>query len=139
MSNQDLNEYRDDDPRGDQMRPPSNFGGGLSSDERTWGMLAHFSALIAGIAGFSFLGPLIVMLTKGKEFSYVDYHAREALNFQITVYIAVIVCIPLVFIFIGILLIIVISVGALVLTIIAGIKANEGVMYRYPMCIRFVK
>ena len=135
MSNQNFNEYQD----GDQMPPPSSFGGGLSSDERTWGMLAHLSALIAGIAGLSFLGPLIVMLTKGKEYSYVDYHAKEALNFQITVYIAAILCIPLVFILIGIVLIFVISIGALVLTIIAGIKANEGVMYRYPFCLRLIK
>jgi uncharacterized Tic20 family protein len=139
VSGQDYDENRDDD-RNDQYPPDrSGLGGELSSDERTWGMLAHLSALIAGLAGLSFLGPLIVMLTKGKEYLYVDHHAKEALNFQITVYLAVIVCIPLVLIFIGILLIMAVSLGALILTIIAAVKANEGVMYRYPFCIRFVK
>ena len=106
-------------------------GGELSSDERTWGMIAHLSALVLG-----FLGPLIVLLTKGKEFKYVEVHAKEALNFQITVAIAMIVCAITV---VGILLIPVVGIGALVLAIMAGIKANDGNMYKYPLCLRLVK
>jgi uncharacterized Tic20 family protein len=32
-----------------------------------------------------------------------------------------------------------VAIGALVLTIIAGVKANEGFPYRYPFTWRFIK
>jgi uncharacterized Tic20 family protein len=144
MSDQEPQDQMNQEPEPNEAPPappqsPPTGGGELTSDERTWGMLAHLSALVFGLFGLSFLGPLIVMLTKGKEFRYVEYHAKEALNFQITVTIATFVCIPLVFVIIGILLLPVISIGYLVLTIIAAVKANEGVMYKYPFCLRLVK
>jgi uncharacterized Tic20 family protein len=139
MSDQEPQDQMNQEPEPNEAPPappqsPPTGGGELTSDERTWGMLAHLSGLLIAI-----IGPVIVMLTKGKEFRYVEYHAKEALNFQITVTIATFVCIPLVFVIIGILLLPVISIGYLVLTIIAGIKANEGVQYKYPFCLRLVK
>jgi hypothetical protein len=60
------------------------------------------------------------------------------LNFQISVVIYILLCIPLMFIVIGIPLAIAIGVGELVFTIIAAIKANDGQYYRYPLTIRFL-
>jgi uncharacterized Tic20 family protein len=71
--------------------------------------------------------------------AFVDDQGKEALNFQITVFGAAVISFFLMFILIGFLLIFVVGLGALVLTIIAAIKANEGVAYRYPLTIRLIK
>jgi uncharacterized protein len=110
-----------------------------TADERTWGMIAHLSALVASVVGFPFLGPLIVLLTKGKESAWVEQHAKEALNFQITATVAIWVSAFLMFCLIGFVLLPLVGLAALVLTIMAGIKANNGEMYRYPATLRLVK
>lgn len=110
-----------------------------TQDEKTWGMLAHLSGLIASLVGLPFLGPLVVMLTKGKESAWVMANAKEALNFQITVTIALAVSAVLMLVCIGAVLLPLVGVAALVLTIIAAMKANNGEMYRYPATLRLVK
>jgi uncharacterized protein len=108
-------------------------------EERTWGMVAHLSALIGLIIGFSFVGPLIVMLAQGPKSRFVRDQAVEALNFNITVLIAVIVSSLLILIVIGLVLLPVILIGWLVFTIIGAVTANDGRPYRYPINIRMVK
>ncbi|MGZ3457170.1 MAG: DUF4870 domain-containing protein [Archangium sp.] len=110
-----------------------------TADEKTWGMIAHLSALVASLVGFPFLGPLIVMLTKGKESSWVEQHAKEALNFQITATIAIWVSAFLMFCLVGFVLLPILGLGILVLTLMAGLKANNGEMFRYPANMRLVK
>ncbi|WP_257447408.1 DUF4870 domain-containing protein [Archangium lipolyticum] len=110
-----------------------------TADEKTWGMIAHLSALVASVVGFPFLGPLIVMLTKGKESPWVEQHAKEALNFQITATVAIWVSAFTMFCLVGFVLLPLVGLAALVLTVLAGIKANNGEMYRYPATIRLVK
>ncbi len=111
-----------------------------TEDERTWGMIAHLSAFIGWIIPFgSILAPLVVWLTKRDQSRYVAAHALESLNFNITMAIAVGACIVLVFVLIGIPLLIGLVLYWLVMTIVAGIKANEGQMYRHPFTLRLVK
>jgi uncharacterized Tic20 family protein len=110
-----------------------------TAEERQWGMIAHLSALVASVVGFPLLGPLIVWLTKGKESAWVEQHAKEALNFQITVTAALWISAFLMICIVGIFMLPVIGLAALVLTVMAGIKANNGEMYRYPATIRLVK
>lgn len=85
------------------------------------------------------IGPLIVWLIKKDTMPFVDDQGKESLNFQITVTIAAIICGILVFVLIGIPLLFAVGIAALVLTIMAGIKANEGASYRYPFAIRLIK
>ncbi|GLK87132.1 DUF4870 domain-containing protein [Pseudomonas turukhanskensis] len=109
-------------------------------EARQWAMFCHFAAFLGMIFPFgNLLGPLIVWQLKKETSSFVDDQGKEALNFQITVAVAMLVCFLLMFVFIGIILIWVVGIAALVLTIIAGIKANEGKAYRYPFCWRLVK
>jgi uncharacterized protein len=134
--------------------PPSEpiGGGDVSADERTWAMFAHLSALLGALltasfgAGWGcFIGPLVIWLVKKDTMPFVADQAKEALNFNITVAIASLVLLILSVITFGIGLIIaiplwvIIGVGWLVLTIIAGVKANEGVRYRYPFALRLIK
>jgi len=113
----------------------------VDKDSTTWGMLAHISAF-AGVIGVPFgnvLGPLIVWLAKRDQSEFIDYHGKEALNFQISLTIYMFISAILVLIVVGILLLIAIAVVGLVLTIVAAIKANNGEYYEYPLTIRFLK
>ena len=104
-----------------------------SSDENTMAALAHGLAIFAG-----FLGPPIILLVKGNESNYVKHHAVEALNFSITVFLAVIVSAVLMIVLIGFLLLPVIGIGALILHILAAVAASRGEWYRYPINIRMI-
>lgn len=110
-----------------------------SKDERMWAMFCHLSVLSGYVIPFgNIVGPLIVWMIKRDEYPLVADQGKEALNFQITVWIAVICCIPLCFVCIGVPLLIGIGLADLILTIVAMVKANEGVRYRYPLTIRMI-
>lgn len=112
-----------------------------TQDERTWGLIAHLSALAGLLAPFAgnVLGPLVVWLVKREQSAFVEVEARESLNFNITVFIGYLICVPLAFVFIGILMGFALFLYWLVMTIVAAVKAGEGVPYRYPFAIRLVK
>ncbi len=124
------------------MGQPKSAGGATpTQDERTWGMVAHLSAFavfIFPVAG-NIIAPLIIWLTRRDTSAFVEAEAREALNFNITVTLGWIVCGLLTFALIGIPLGAVLFLGWLVMTIIAAVKATEGVGYRYPISLRLVK
>ncbi len=114
---------------------------GLSqSDERMWAMFAHLSALPGSffVVG-SIVAPLIIWQVQKEKSAYIDYHGKEAVNFQITAAIAFLISAILMLILIGLVLIWLVGIAWLVLTIIAAIKANNGEYYKYPFSIRFVK
>jgi uncharacterized Tic20 family protein len=127
--------------------PPPPPPMGLSSDERLWAMLGHLSALSGLLTGGigNIVGPLIVWQVKKDSLPFAASEAKEALNFNISwliwsLALGVMTGI-LMLVFIGVLLIpvlILLGVAWLVLTIIAGLKANEGRAYRYPLTIRFI-
>lgn len=106
--------------------------------ERTWMSAAHWSALVAAFVALAFLGPLVVMLTKGNESPRVRQHAVESLNFQLSVLIYGVVSFVLVFVLVGILMLIALGILWLVCTIMGALKANNGEDYRYPLTIRMV-
>jgi len=111
------------------------YAGGYAPSEnsRQMAMFAHLSAILTG-----FLGPLIFYLVKKDEDPFVADQSREALNFNLTILIAVLVCIVLSFLLIGLFILPVVLIGALVFQIIAGVQANQGQLYRYPINIRMV-
>jgi uncharacterized protein len=112
-----------------------------SEAERTWGMLAHLSALAGVVVPMvgCILGPLVVWLSRRDQSPFVAEHAREALNFNITVVLAAIVCTALMVVFVGFILGSALFIAWLVLTLIAAIRASEGELYRYPFSLRLVK
>ena len=121
------------------MSIPDKLPPALTSDDRTWGMLAHLSAVIAwSLGGMTFLGPLIVWLIKKDQSAFVGEHAKEALNFQIACCIAALICVALAFVIIGFFLFPVVVIGNIVFSIIAGMEANKGLPYRYPYTIRLI-
>ncbi len=112
-----------------------------SASDKSLGMWCHLSGLSGLFTGGvgTVVGPLVLWLVKKDESEWVDYHGKEALNFGITAMIAQIVAGVLCIVLIGLLLLPVVFIGWIVYVAIASSKANEGVRYKYPYCLRLVK
>lgn len=109
-------------------------------------MAAHLSSLLAAwMGGLSLLGPLVVWLIKKDEMPFVDDQGKEALNFQILMTLILVglgvgsIATCGVGLFVAIPGILVVAAIDLIFVIIAAIKANEGVAYRYPFNWRLIK
>ena len=110
------------------------------TDARTVAMFCH----LASFSGFfiplgNILGPLVLWLFKRYDSPYIDHHGKEALNFQISLTVYLIISAILILVFVGLLLIVVVGLAGIVFTIIAAVRANEGVEYRYPLTVRLIK
>lgn len=103
-------------------------------DEKGWSLTAHLLVLVAG-----FLAPLVIWLVFKDRGPFLEHHAKESLNFQITVMIAGFVSIITAFILIGFALLLVLLPWMVIMPIIAAVKANSGEWYRYPLTLRLVK
>lgn len=102
-----------------------------TSDEKTMAILSHVLTLVAG-----FIAPLVIYLIKKDESAFIREHAKESLNFQISVFIIIVALFITV---IGILLVWIVGIAALVFVVLATMKASEGKLYRYPFTIRLIK
>jgi uncharacterized protein len=110
----------------------------VPQDDKTMALIAHISGIFTW-----FIGPLIIwMINKDKlEKAWLNEQAKEALNFQITVTIAMVAAFILTVVTLGLLFFVpmLVGLGALVLCILAAMKVNEGVSYRYPFALRLIK
>ena len=137
----------DDRPQNDAPNADSTSSAQVTTltlaqkQEYTLGMLCHLLsfALYLGIPVGNIIGPLVLWLLKKDESEFVDATGKEVLNFQISLTIYGIICIPLIFLGVGLILVPVLMILAIVYTIIGAIKANEGEVYQYPCTIRFIK
>ena len=132
----------------EQPPPPPPPGPPLSADDRRlWSIGAHASAAAGALIGGlgSFAGPLVVWLIHRERDPYVAGHALEALNFNITVDLIVVVGLlfGLVTLGLGLLLVgpllLVVGILWLVFTIQGSVAASNGQTYRYPLSIRLVR
>lgn len=115
---------------------------GVTEDERTWSVLAHLSLLGHLVMPFGAVAfPWVIWLLKRHESVYTGDHAREALNFHLTLMLYHLITIPLALITCGIggLLVLVAYVLGVIGMVQAAIAANRGEFYRYPMTFRFVR
>jgi uncharacterized protein len=119
---------------------PTGMPAATNRDQNMWAMLCHLAALAGFVIPFgNVIGPLVIWLIKKDEYQLVDDQGKESINFQISMTIYYIISAILIIVLIGILMLIGLAIFSLVMIIIAMVKANEGVAYRYPMCIRFIK
>ncbi len=111
----------------------------INQDNRTWGMLAHLSALIGYIIPLgNIIAPLVIWQIQKEKLPFAAENAKESLNFNISWTIYCLVAAVLVLVLIGIILLPVLWLAHLILAIIAGVKANNGESYRYPLTLRLV-
>lgn len=123
------------DPTDTASVPPAPPAG-VSQEDKTLAMLTHLSGIILG-----FIVPLIIWLINKdrSDKGFLNDHAKEALNFQITLLIVYVVGIILSVILIGALINMIAWVVCIILSIMAALKANEGAAYRYPFALRLIK
>jgi uncharacterized Tic20 family protein len=109
-------------------------------EERQWAMLSHLGTFSAFLIPFgNIIAPLVIWQVKKGASSFIVAHSKESLNFQISVMIYCIAATLMLLIIIGFFLFIGLFIFNIVAVIIAGIKANEGEYYQYPMTMRFIK
>lgn len=127
-------DFRSPPPVGET--PPQGFSDG----ERLWATLAHLSGLLGWIIPIgNIIAPLVVWFWQKDKSAFVSDQAKEALNFQITVTLAAAASSLLMFVLIGFLLLGLVGLFALVVMVIAAVKAYRGQYYRYPLSFRFVR
>ncbi|MDZ4817213.1 MAG: DUF4870 domain-containing protein [Verrucomicrobiota bacterium] len=116
------------------MIPPTD-------EEKNYAMFAHLCFLIGHVVPFgNIIGPICILHMYKDKSAFVKDQATEALNFEISYFIYMIACVPLLFAFcIGLFLMIPIGIAALVFSILAMIDASQGKLYRYPFILRLVK
>ena len=112
----------------------------LSETERNWAMFCHLSAF----AGFFFpfggtLGPLICWLSKRDESAWVNIYGRNALNFQLSMLLYIVLTLPLCFIIVGFPILGFLITMKIICIIIASVRASKGELFRYPLVIPFIQ
>jgi hypothetical protein len=122
------------------MQPIQNE---LRPEDKNWGMLAHLLTLLGYVVIFGhWIPPLVIYLTKKGESPFATGEARESLNFQITVLLALILPAPFLCLIITIPFILLwwllVVIAHLVLPIVAAVKAADGIPFRYPLTLRLV-
>ena len=105
-----------------------------TSEERTQAILSHILNLVAPL-----LAPLIIYVIKKDESKFVADHAKESLNFQITIIIGYIIGVVTALFLVGIFILMFLGLVELVLIIVATVKASDNKIYRYPFNIRLIK
>lgn len=133
----------DDNPFITPESAPSPVGAEPSpsdKNENTLGIVCHLLALAAFVVPFGgILGPLILWLVKRADSPYLDAVGKEAVNFNISWTIYIIVAALSMFVLIGFLLMPLVGLVWLIFVIMAAIKASEGKFHRYPLTIRLIK
>ncbi len=105
----------------------------VSQDKKNMAAIIHGAGLL-----FGFLPSLIMYFVKQDD-PYLKRQSMEALNYQITVMILVLVSWVLVFVLIGLVLLPLIGLANFVLCIVAALKVSGGDDYRYPFALRLLK
>jgi hypothetical protein len=103
-------------------------------DDRTLAMFCHLGGLLTG-----FILPLVLWLVRREQSPFMDFHGKEALNFQITILIYFLASLVLMFLIVGFFLMFGLAVFEIVVVILASVAAGQGRLYRYPLTIRFIK
>jgi len=127
----------EDDDESYEKKPLRTSSGELTADDKQWGMFCHLSSLAGFIVpGGNIIGPLVCWMMKKETSSFVDYHGKESLNFQISMFVYILICFATI---IGALLVPIIGIYALIMPIIAAMKAQNGELYEYQMIFRIIK
>ncbi|MDR2643549.1 MAG: DUF4870 domain-containing protein [Planctomycetaceae bacterium] len=106
----------------------------------TYCMLLHLSQLLVFlIPGLGVVAPVILWAINKDKDSLVDRHGKIVMNWILSWIIYVAVSVILIFFGIGVILLSVLSILGIVFPIIGGVKANDGIEWKYPLCIPFFK
>lgn len=104
-------------------------------------VITHLSQLLDLVTGFGgFIVPLILWLTQREQVLAMDNHGKSIMNFQLSMFIYAIICIPLILLFgLGILGLLLIGILCIVFPIINAVKASNGEEPSYPLSMEIIK
>lgn len=117
-----------------------------AGEKRYWGMELNSFCMLMHLASLgNFLVPfgglilqIVMWATQKGESDTIDIHGKIVLNWYISLFIYSIISVLLIFVIIGIPLLIALFICDLVFAIMGAVKANNGVVWRYPLSIRFL-
>jgi len=103
-------------------------------------VITHLCQLLTPLTGFGgLIVPLVLWVTQKDKVYGMDEHGKQIINFQLSVIIYAILCIPLIFLFgLGILLLIILGIISLIYPIINAIKTSNGETPKYPLSLNFI-
>lgn len=121
-------------------RVPSRYS--AASDDKNWSMIAHVVPLAAmwlsaGILGF--IASIIIHILSKDHSDFRRNYSAQALNIQLNALIWFVISWVLVIVFIGVIMLPIVAIWTTVLHIIAILKANQGVIWKPPFCIPFIR
>ncbi|MCL2005846.1 MAG: DUF4870 domain-containing protein [Planctomycetaceae bacterium] len=112
----------------------------LGMQSNTYCMLLHLSQLLnVLLPPFGIITPIIMWAIAKDKHAEVDAHGKVVLNWLISWYIYMTVAAVLVFVAVGVLLIPALMILMFVFPILGAVKANTGVVWRYPLSIPLFK
>jgi len=120
---------------------------GKTQTGKNWAVFCHISAWI-GIIGIplgNLLGPFVCWQLKKEEYSFVNDQGREALNFQLSMTLYLVIAAFMAFATFGLLMVVIIPLAfcwvlaKFFLVLFAALNASKGIKHRYPLTIRFLK
>lgn len=106
----------------------------ITADDRNLAVLAHIGTLFGWL-----IVPLVVWLVKKDESNFIAEHAKQSINFQLSMMIYITVSIMLVFLVVGIFTLIGLAFFSIWVTIVATVEAGKGKPYKYPLTIQFIQ
>ncbi|PTM07857.1 MAG: DUF4870 domain-containing protein [Bacteroidetes bacterium] len=103
-------------------------------------VLTHLSQLVTLVIGFgSLILPLILWITNKEKVYQLDEHGKNIINFQLSILIYSIICIPLILLLgLGLLGLIALAFVSIIFPIINAIKASNGETPTYPLSINII-
>ena len=110
----------------------------ITSEVRNWATLSHLSGFVVFLGIPPVLGPLAMWLLR-RDVPYAEYHAKEALNFNISFMIWSFIAALSILALVGFVLLPAVMIAWLILTVRGALRASAGEYYRYPMTLRFVR
>jgi uncharacterized Tic20 family protein len=110
-----------------------------SIDENTWCMFIHFSQLLAfALPLVGLIVPIILWQMKKDESELIDAHGKMVMNWIISSLIYLVISGILCLILIGYPLLLGLIALEVIFPIIGGIRAKEGIKWKYPLTISFI-
>lgn len=103
-------------------------------------VIAHLSQLVTLVIGFgSLIIPLILWATQKEKVYNMDEHGKNIVNFQLSLIVYFIICIPLILLLgLGLLGFVVLGIASIIFPVINAIKASRGETPTYPFSFKFI-
>ncbi|MCA9149634.1 MAG: DUF4870 domain-containing protein [Planctomycetales bacterium] len=116
-------------------------------EAKQWAVLCHLCGLVGYIGNGigSVIAPAVVWYLERETSDFVNEHGKEAINFNISISLYILMLIAFGVMTFGLgMLIVVPLMGAIVIfhvvcTLMAALKASQNEMFRYPLTIRLLK